>query len=395
MGKNYFCIFLLLLLNFNIVAQDSIVCSMTIEETKSDENNYYQGGIPLTEIQPDSLNLIDINAKYFRFNILNFIIPVDSLQKKIPLQNVRIIIKNNDSYIFSFDENSNHNFDDDTTIVMFNNKIQVLNFDFLINNKETVTLKVEVVIKDYNGNIRVEVRPRFKLKIDSPIKTTIYTSDFRNCIVLYSNRYDLKKINPVYFSDEFIPTDTSWVVIEKIDFINKAAIFKFYPKTTKPIGKRVGYFTDLAKIKNFTNSDSEKIKRWKKSKNAYSLLHFWGPWCQPCRAEFNKVLELDKELVNSNIDFIHYAACFSEKEKENVAELIKKNEIPSQQAPFLFKELKNSEFVNHYFNAKSVIQLLDQGAYPNYYLISPDGQILYNGEYSQTLLNKIEEVIKK
>src|SRR5690606_38631650 len=136
---------------------------------------------------------------------------------------------------------------------------------------------------------------------------------FFTTIVIDSNNYR---------PNEFIPIDTGWITIDSLDYINKSASISFYSAKEIPIGTRVDYYANLSRVKLFTTSDNALIKKWKTTKTGYSLLHFWGPWCAPCRKEYNIVLNLNRFLKETNVTFVNYAFCFDSTDVETSYRLI-------------------------------------------------------------------------
>jgi thiol-disulfide isomerase/thioredoxin len=300
---------------------------------------------------------------------------------------------NKDSFLFVFDKNANWNFEDDTVVKFILNEKKILNFELLTDKEKYFNIRAEVKVTIENNELGLKFRPLIKYKIESPIQAFIYPNNFMTNIVIYPNRYKDKEIPKVFYPNEFIPIDTGWCTIENIDFISKTAFLTLYSKETKPIGSRVGYYTDLHKIKNTVNSYFERIEKWKKSNANFTLFHFWGPWCAPCRAEFKTVMNIEKFLNDSNIDLIHFSVCFNENDKIKTNEFIEKKAITEIQNIIMFKE-SFKPLVNQYREGNSVLQILDQMEYPNYILISPEGKILYRGKYSESLIEQIKKVKK-
>jgi len=107
----------------------------------------------------------------------------------------------------------------------------------------------------------------------------------------------------------------------------------------------------------------------------YVLLHFWGTWCGPCRADFPKLRELhkkyhDQKILNADNFYIVGVALEGAEDLERTKRAIDK--LGLNWDYHIFDPISNFKM----FNAKIATELYGVREVPTKYLIDPKGMII-------------------
>jgi len=133
--------------------------------------------------------------------------------------------------------------------------------------------------------------------------------------------------------------------------------------------------SDLDGIKSLMKNDTDKFR----------VINFWATWCGPCIIEMPYLVEMNRmyrrrdfELVTVTTDKVN--------KKEKALEILKENEVSSQ---------------NYIFTGKDIYELIEvvdpnwQGSLPYTAVIAPGGKIVYNVEGAFEELELKRAIIKQ
>jgi thiol-disulfide isomerase/thioredoxin len=184
------------------------------------------------------------------------------------------------------------------------------------------------------------------------------------------------------FNDQFKHYSNDTIAIGdgyfQIDSINRN-ISKLYLRKVKEnkgkYGQEIGSYFKNRIIEDLDNGYFDTHSILKKRK--YTLIDFWGTWCEPCLRMIPKVVELHNKFP-SELSIISVA---SDIDKNKVKEHVLKSNMNWTNG-FVDRNKKNIIF------ADLAIQ-----AYPTFILLDSNGKILMRGS-SITEFNKIEKIIK-
>ena len=184
-----------------------------------------------------------------------------------------------------------------------------------------------------------------------------------------------RQFEPFYFNGHFRK-------IGEIDFMTNTVQIETLPDSNRVYGYNYGYYLEEKIMK--------KINKIIPSKD-FTVIHFWGPWCQPCMVNMDEKLAYAKKLDESkNINFL--SACILWQDKnDNLNESVQLDSLRKQKT---FKY----EFVE-YFNKKlehpdgyRIVKLLYIELFPNYIIIDKYGKILARDFQD---LNQVEKFLNK
>lgn len=216
--------------------------------------------------------------------------------------------------------------------------------------------------KNYKKNDSVD----FQLAYLNFINKTITEINTKNEILYSIARFGVKKTKKTkeYFS-EYKKNTTEKKYHQKIEKIYKETI-RLQPGSIAP------YF-------EFENKNGE-IVTLNELKGKILYVDIWGTWCSPCFAMFPYLKTLEKEFINTNIQFV--GICMDEN-KEEWLKVIEEKELGGIQ---LHTSLSNEKFKKDY----------GINSFPRYLLIDKEGKFINsNAKYPFEIKKELTELLKK
>lgn len=154
------------------------------------------------------------------------------------------------------------------------------------------------------------------------------------------------------------------------------------PELTKPTGAvsypKVPEFSVWKMNRHSAAAAGKEEFQTKDILGAWTLLHFWATWCEPCVEEFPVLIEMAKKYEKTGIRF---AALSMDEKAEEVWKL-----VPSG------KDLPRN-WIMLWDEEKGVPDQLGSFQYPETYLISPQGDIRYKWVGPQKWLEPVHREI--
>lgn len=163
-------------------------------------------------------------------------------------------------------------------------------------------------------------------------------------------------------------------------------------EATKIQGYKEGFYLDLVMLRKLTDAHMMEGSTIHWGDKPYTLLHFWGEWCAPCRAETQEVKALDEYLdASKTVQMVHYPFVFKKELLERTLTYIRENNLSPHQSICISGNCSVDEAVQEKCDACSFARVAD---FPKYILLDPQGKILFLNERGgvEAAIHKLKEL---
>ncbi len=340
----------------------------------------------------------------YAFKSSSFTKYVSSSTATLKVPNTKIQELSENQFSLIQDLNNNESFEDDRSLVFKKNEVLRLNFPlYNPQGKKVFDLPVLFNVGKYRGMQEMVIKPLLKFaveghQIDGVDSIIYYPHSIIPKIYIYP-----KYGRPYFVVDEPFKIDSTWYVFEQPD-IFEAKIQLRKIKEGEPLyGYRKGHVVNMDKLSSMVGDLFGKDAFEKE----YSLHHFWGPWCGPCRAEFSDLSELSDRLEHSNIKLMNYCVIFNfspgtaEKYRDELEILMEEGIVNATQHITVLSGQKAQECElgsrNMFLHACHPFQLFNNNSYPTYILLNKAGEILYRGNpfIDEEFMNLLDDILEK
>lgn len=299
--------------------------------------------------------------------------------------------------IIAIDANNNRDLSDEIVMEFDTSGLDVME-DRIGYRKLTSSLVIHYEVF-YNGKIHqrekiISIKPFVKLskspgKLFEDLKISMATNEiFSGDLVLDNRKYHVvvngfleeEERNSSYilvseygttqekietFQGGIIQIGKTWVRVDTVDFERRQIQFTVLEGYEGEVWKAPAINTKDLSGKNFS---LEALK------GKFVFINFWGTWCGPCKADHPELKNVYEQYKNKNIEFVSIAY-------DANAEVVRN---------YLAKEKMNwtSLFV-HNKKQEEVTSIIDEygvNGFPDYFLINPDGDIVFKGRLGKAQL---------
>ncbi len=146
----------------------------------------------------------------------------------------------------------------------------------------------------------------------------------------------------------------------------------------------------MAKLRQLTDMHMMEGQTINWGDKPYTLLHFWGEWCAPCRAEMPEVKALDGHLeAGKQVQMVHYPFVFRKDLLERTLIYIRENNLSSIQSFCGSDTCSMDETVKEECDVCSFARV---SSFPNYILLDQQGKILFLNKHgsAQVAIDKLK-----
>ena len=163
-------------------------------------------------------------------------------------------------------------------------------------------------------------------------------------------------------------------------------------KGDKIKGYGEGFYLDMVVLQRLTDKHMMEGSSIMWGSRPYTLLHFWGEWCDPCRGEIREVKALDEHLnVSKQVLMVHYPFVLRKELLGRTLTYIRENSLSPLQSFCLSGNCTVDENVKEQCDACSFARVSD---FPKYILLDQQGKILFlnkNGS-AQMAIDKLKSL---
>ncbi|MDX1912889.1 MAG: thioredoxin-like domain-containing protein [Saprospiraceae bacterium] len=157
-------------------------------------------------------------------------------------------------------------------------------------------------------------------------------------------------------------------------------------------GYKEGFYLDMVMLRQLTDMHMMKgsVVHW--GDKPYTLLHFWGEWCDPCRSETPEVKALDEHLsLGKQVQIVHYPFVFKEELLGRTLNYIRENNLSPLQSFCVSGDCSMDESVREQCNVCTLARVSD---FPKYILLNQQGKILFLNKQggAQATINKLKSL---
>ncbi len=155
-------------------------------------------------------------------------------------------------------------------------------------------------------------------------------------------------------------------------------------------GYKEGFYLDMIELRKLTDKnmmDGSSI-HWREK--PYTLLHFWGEWCNPCRDEIPDLNALDQHLeAGRQVQMVHYPFVFKKELLGRTLTFIRENNLSPHQSFCISGNCSVDETVKEQCDVCTFARVID---FPKYILLDRQGKILFMNERGgvQVAINKLK-----
>jgi thiol-disulfide isomerase/thioredoxin len=157
-------------------------------------------------------------------------------------------------------------------------------------------------------------------------------------------------------------------------------------------GYKEGFYIDMVTLRQLTDKHVMESSRIPWGKKPYTLLHFWGEWCDPCRAETPEVKALDEHLTKGKlVQIIHYPFVFKKALLERTLSYIRENNLSHYQSFCGIGDCSEYEKAEEQCDVCGFARISE---YPKYILLDQQGKILFLRKNAgvQVVINKLKSL---
>lgn len=163
-------------------------------------------------------------------------------------------------------------------------------------------------------------------------------------------------------------------------------------KGNKIMGYKEGFYLDMVMLRQLTDLHIMEGSSIQWGKKPYTLLHFWGEWCDPCRAETPELKALDEHLeAGKQVQMIHYPFVMKKELLGRTLTYIRENNLSLHQSFCVSGNCSVDETVKEQCDVCSLARVT---GFPKYILLDQRGKILFLNEKGgiQSAVNKLKEL---
>ena len=148
---------------------------------------------------------------------------------------------------------------------------------------------------------------------------------------------------------------------------------------TKIRGYKEGFYLDMVTLRQLTDMHMMEGSTIHWGNKPYTLLHFWGEWCDPCRAETPEVNALDEHLeAGKLVQMVHYPLVIKKELLGRTLSYIRENNLSIHQSFCISGDCSVDETVKEQCDACSFARVSD---FPKYILLDQQGKILFLNQH--------------
>lgn len=155
-------------------------------------------------------------------------------------------------------------------------------------------------------------------------------------------------------------------------------------------GYKEGFYLDMVMLRQLTEKHLMKGSTIPWGDKPYTLLHFWGEWCDPCRAETPEVNALDEHLkTGKQVQMVHYPFVFKKELLGRTLSYIQENKLSPLQSLCISGNCAVDESEKEQCDVCSFARVSD---FPKYILLDQQGKILFLNKQggAQVAINKLK-----
>ena len=155
-------------------------------------------------------------------------------------------------------------------------------------------------------------------------------------------------------------------------------------------GYKEGFYLDMVMLRHLTDIHMMEGASIHRGDEPYTLLHFWGEWCDPCRAETPEAKALDEHLeAGKQVQMVHYPFVIKKEHLERTLTYIRENNLSPHQSLCISGDCSVDETIKEQCNVCSFARVYD---FPKYILIDQQGKILFLNKQggAKVVINKLK-----
>lgn len=157
-------------------------------------------------------------------------------------------------------------------------------------------------------------------------------------------------------------------------------------------GYKEGFYLDVVELRKLTDKNMMEGSSIHWGDKPYTLLHFWGEWCDPCRDEMPDVNLLDQHLeASKQVQMVHYPYVFKKELLGRTLAFIRENNLSHNQSFCISGNCSVDEAVKEQCDVSTYARVID---FPKYILLDRQGKILFINDRGgvQIAINKLKEL---
>lgn len=157
-------------------------------------------------------------------------------------------------------------------------------------------------------------------------------------------------------------------------------------------GYKEGFYIDMVVLRKLTDMHMMEGSSVRWGDKPYTLLHFWGEWCDPCRAETPELKALDEHLdAGKMVQMVHYPFVMKKELLIRTLTYIKENNLSPYQSFCVSGNCSVDEAIKEQCDVCTFTRVAD---FPKYILLDQQGKILFLNKQggAQVAINKLKEL---
>jgi len=244
------------------------------------------------------------------------------------------------------------------------NSLEIQHFNQKNTNKQPINLGLGIQVINKHGSLLLNDR-KYIFSVNTMLKKNrgkkeINTVRFFDSSLAFNNQ-NVQLVNVTYTDGDTLLLGGRFFTIDSIpDHLSKIYLSEIEHKGNSKEGLEV--FNHLPISNGQLLENTNKTIRIGGKQEKYTLIDFWGTWCQPC-IELTEELKAMERQYKQRINLISIACDF------NRADVLKHVNGHQMNWTHVYEE----------FTTKPLSIKYKVDAYPTFILLSPSGEILYRG----------------
>jgi thiol-disulfide isomerase/thioredoxin len=283
------------------------------------------------------------------------------------------------------DGDGDGNFDEEKIDTISTDHPEMIEREFvLINDNKNcpVTLPLRVETK-FNGSTFQEMRIKnlltYRLRYSWGVDTfsiDIYTH--LQYIWCYMHSGEPKDTLSIFRLNEPFRFKEKYYKLSNLDLCANSVTLERLTGS-KVIGYNEGHHIDMPLFRQLTDQNLMlKGSDLNYKSKPYLLLHFWGEWCGPCRAETETVKALDAHLeAGEKVQMVHYPWVFEKKLLQRTLDYIDQHGLSTRQSYCFGEGCSSDDAIKEQCHVATLLRVSN---YPCYILINSDGKVILRND---------------